>query len=86
MFAGENIVTPAPTILSMMVNVTLDDAVPMIASTFWASIRSAVWLAWSVVVSPESPAIPTTSLPNTPPASLISWIARSKPANSGGPR
>ena len=30
--------------------------------------------------------MPTTGLPSTPPASLISLIARSNPANSGGPR
>jgi hypothetical protein len=40
----------------------------------------------SVVVSPESPWLRTTSAPSTPPASLMSWTASSAPAISGGPR
>ena len=58
----------------------------MMASTFWDSRRSTVWLAVSVVASPLSPGMPWMGLPRTPPAALISWTARSKPANSGGPR
>ena len=54
------------------------------ASTFWDSRRSTVWLAVSVVASPLSPGMPWMGLPRTPPAALISWTARSKPANSVG--
>ena len=46
MFAGENIVTPAAVILSITVSVTLDDAAPMMASTFSDRCRSVVWSAW----------------------------------------
>ena len=58
----------------------------MMASTFCESSWSTVWLAVSVVASPESPLMPTIGLPSTPPAALMSLMARSKPANSGGPR
>ena len=61
MFAGENMVTPADVTLSMIDSVTLDEAVPIMASMFSDSCRSAVWSAWLVVVSPESPRIGTIS-------------------------
>ena len=40
----------------------------------------------SVLVSPESPCEYSTGAPSTPPAALISSMANSTPANSGGPR
>ncbi|TNV70839.1 hypothetical protein FGO68_gene5433 [Halteria grandinella] len=58
----------------------------MIAPTPAAMCASAVCCAISELVSPESPRRCSTSFPRTPPAALISWIARSIPANSGGPR
>src|SRR3546814_1259821 len=64
--AGENCTTPAAVILSITVALTPDDAAPMIASTLAARRRSTVWLAMSVVVSPESPWSMTMGLPSTP--------------------
>src|SRR6266545_8153110 len=84
--AGDHCTTPAFTILSMTVKDTLDDAAPMMASTFSARRRSTVWLAVSVDVSPESPCEYSTSLPPNPPFSFTSEMARLTPANSGGPR
>src|SRR4051812_10836657 len=84
--AGLNIVTPAVVMASMTVSVTLEEAAPMMASTPSPSRRVEVTVAVSVDVSPESPCVYSTGLPSTPPALLISSIAYSTPANSGGPR
>jgi hypothetical protein len=84
--AGEICTTPAPVILSITESETLDDAAPMMASTWFESSRSTDWEAVSVEVSPESELVTSTCLPLTPPASLMSFTARSTPANSGGPR
>ncbi len=86
MLAGETWTTPALTILSMTDSETLEDAAPTITLTPACSRRSTVWVAVSVDVSPESPWLYSTGLPSTPPALLISSIAYSTPANSGGPR
>src|SRR3954468_19883636 len=61
-----------------------DDAAPTMADTF--SDRRAVtdWVARSVEVSPESLWDTLTVMPAL--ASLMSAVARSTPANSGGPR
>ena len=58
----------------------------MMASALLEIKRSTDCDAVSVVVSPESESNFFTGLPLTPPASLISFSARSTPANSGGPR
>jgi hypothetical protein len=84
--AGLNIVTPAVVMASTTVSVTLEEAAPMMASTPSPSRRVDVTVAVSVDVSPESPWVYSTGLPSTPPALLISSIAYSTPANSGGPR
>src|SRR5215207_7048417 len=84
--AGENSTTPAPTILSMTLSETLEDAAPMMTSAFAASSLSTEPGAIFGVPSPESALLWATALPSTPPASLMSLTARSTPANSGGPR
>ena len=86
MFAGEICTTPAPVILSITESETLDEAAPTMASTSLDSRRSTDCEAVSVEVSPESELVTSTCLPLTPPASLMSLMARSTPANSGGPR
>src|SRR5829696_4169054 len=84
--AGEISTAPAPVILSMTDRETLDEAAPTTASTLFDNSRSTDWDAVSVEVSPESESTFSTCVPLTPPASLMSWRARSTPANSGGPR
>lgn len=85
-FAGENITVPDDMILSITVIDTPEDAVPTMTSDLASMSLSASVGAIAEVVSPESATTGTTSLPSTPPAALMSWIARSEPANSGGPR
>ena len=46
----------------MTVSDTPEEAAPMMASTFCDSRRSTVWLAVSVVASPESPLMPVDRL------------------------
>ncbi len=67
----------------MKVFETPEDAAPMIAVLPSAMSEVADWLAMSVVVSPESLAVLVTVMPAL--ASLMSFTARSTPANSGGP-
>ena len=72
-------------ILSMTVSVTPEEAAPMMASTFSrrAGGRPSGWRV-SVVVSPESPSMPDdVGLPSTPPASLMSLMARSNAGELG---
>src|SRR5664279_6287854 len=84
--AGEYMTTPADMILSMTVSDTPDEAAPTMTSDPALISLSDSAGAMALSVSPESPRTVTTSLPSTPPASLMSLMARSTPANSGGPR
>ena len=84
--AGENITAPAEAILSSTFNDTAEEAAPTMTWVPAASSRSTVALAVSVVVSPESPVVSFTGLPNTPPLALISLTASFTPAAIGGPR
>jgi len=59
----------------MTVSETPEEAAPMMASTFSEMRRSAVTLAVSVLVSPESPFEYSTGLPRTPPAALTRLMA-----------
>ena len=85
-FAGEKCTMPAPVILSMTDSDTLEEAAPTTTSDLPLISLSTEAPAMSGVPSPESDLICLIGLPLTPPASLISLIARSTPANSGGPR
>jgi hypothetical protein len=84
--AGDICTVLALVILSSTLSETLDDAAPTIASALALSSLSVSLGAMSGEPSPESAWVSRTSLPSTPPAWFISWIASSTPATSGGPR
>jgi len=85
--AGEICTILALVMSSTTLSVTEDDAAPMIADTFLEISSVTDCVATSALsASDESVCSTVTSSPSTPPASLISSIARSTPAISGGPR
>ena len=85
--AGEIIMIPASVIWSTMLSETLEDAAPMTTSAPPLINSVAPWVeTFMSVESPESAPTIVTSLPNTPPAALMSSTARPTPAISGGPR
>src|SRR5690606_37345559 len=83
-FAGEKVMTPAPTAWSRKSLVTPDDAAPMSAWTPSPSSFGTVVSYALLSGSPESPYVTSMVMPLA--ASLTSAVARPTPASSGGPR
>jgi hypothetical protein len=84
--AGENITTPAVTMVSTTERLTEEDAAPMMTSTFFAQQRGD-GLRSNLVLGVAGVAFFVLDvLAEQAAGSLISWMASFTPANSGGPR
>ena len=83
MLHGEKRITPAPTTSGSTAREMPEAPAPMITCTPSAMCFSTVRFATAGLV-PSSPSSHTTGSPSTPPAALISLIARAAAAPIGG--
>ncbi len=85
--AGENITVFEAETVGSTFSVTLEDSAPRIAETRdWSSFLTFVEPTVALFASEESVEIVQAFWPFTPPAALMSWMARPPPLIAAGPR